>query len=189
MSDHSSHHSWYTCYCLQEHYSSLLFLSIPIFFLFSHYVLNVVTLNIITSTYGYCKPCHCASVWCMSLLGNVENIVLGIVIVLQSSTYFSIYFFQLAYYSVYVLRKMFDLFSGYAWGKLWGTLDERKWLRRIVFLETVAGVPGMVGAMVRHLRSLRHMDRDHGWIHTLLGVCVCVCVCVCCTSFFIYMLY
>ena len=48
-----------------------------------------------------------------------------------------------------------------------------------MFLETVAGVPGMVGAMVRHLRSLRHMDRDHGWIHTLLGVCVCVCVCVC----------
>ena len=91
------------------------------------------------------------------------------------------HFFQLAYYSVYVLRKMFDLFSGYAWGKLWGTLDERKWLTRIVFLETVAGVPGMVGAMVRHLRSLRHMDRDHGWIHTLLGLCVCVraCVCVC----------
>lgn len=64
---------------------------------------------------------------------------------------------------------MFDIFSGYSWGKLRGTLDEKKWLRRIVFLETVAGVPGMVGAMVRHLRSLRHMERDHGWIHTLLG--------------------
>jgi len=35
-------------------------------------------------------------------------------------------------------------------------------------LETVAGVPGMVGAMARHLRSLRTMTRDHGWIHTLL---------------------
>ena len=27
---------------------------------------------------------------------------------------------------------------------------------------------GMVGAMVRHLVSLRRMKRDHGWIHTLL---------------------
>ncbi len=26
----------------------------------------------------------------------------------------------------------------------------------------------MIGAMIRHLRSLRHMERDHGWIHTLL---------------------
>lgn len=41
-------------------------------------------------------------------------------------------------------------------------------LRRIIFLETVAGVPGMVGAMIRHLSSLRKMNKDHGWIHTLL---------------------
>jgi hypothetical protein len=26
----------------------------------------------------------------------------------------------------------------------------------------------MIGAMVRHLKSLRRMTRDHGWIHTLL---------------------
>ena len=26
----------------------------------------------------------------------------------------------------------------------------------------------MVGAMLRHLRSLRSFKRDHGWIHTLL---------------------
>ncbi len=26
----------------------------------------------------------------------------------------------------------------------------------------------MVGAMIRHLNSLRRMERDHGWIHTLL---------------------
>ena len=42
------------------------------------------------------------------------------------------------------------------------------WLRRVMFLETVAGVPGMVGAMHRHLSSLRKMERDYGWIHTLL---------------------
>ena len=30
------------------------------------------------------------------------------------------------------------------------------------------GVPGFTAAMVRHLHSLRRMQRDHGWIHTLL---------------------
>ena len=37
-----------------------------------------------------------------------------------------------------------------------------------MFLETVAGVPGMVAAALRHMRSLRRMERDNGWIHTLL---------------------
>ncbi|XP_053990299.1 alternative oxidase, mitochondrial-like [Hylaeus volcanicus] len=71
---------------------------------------------------------------------------------------------KLAYGSVKMMRFGFDVVSGYALGRI----DERGWLNRIVFLETVAGVPGMVGAMVRHLKSLRHMDRDNGWIHTLL---------------------
>ncbi|QRV74528.1 alternative oxidase [Ceratobasidium sp. AG-Ba] len=47
-------------------------------------------------------------------------------------------------------------------------MTESQWLTRIVFLETIAGVPGMVAATVRHLRSLRLMRRDAGWIHTLL---------------------
>jgi len=47
-------------------------------------------------------------------------------------------------------------------------MTEAKWLRRIIYLETVAGVPGYVGAMLRHLRSLRTMKRDHGWLRTLL---------------------
>jgi hypothetical protein len=47
-------------------------------------------------------------------------------------------------------------------------LTEKAWLQRILFLETVAGVPGMVAAMLRHLSSLRLMRRDSGWIHTLL---------------------
>jgi hypothetical protein len=38
----------------------------------------------------------------------------------------------------------------------------------MVFLETVAGVPGMVAGMCRHIRSLRTLERDHGWIHHLL---------------------
>jgi len=32
----------------------------------------------------------------------------------------------------------------------------------------VAGVPGMIGGMQRHMRSLRTLERDHGWIHHLL---------------------
>ncbi|CAG7940246.1 unnamed protein product [Penicillium salamii] len=47
-------------------------------------------------------------------------------------------------------------------------MTEKKWLARFVFLESVAGVPGMVGGMLRHLRSLRKMKRDNGWIETLL---------------------
>ncbi|TBU28614.1 alternative oxidase [Dichomitus squalens] len=47
-------------------------------------------------------------------------------------------------------------------------MDESQWLRRILFLESIAAVPGMVAAALRHLRSLRLMRRDHGWIHTLL---------------------
>lgn len=39
---------------------------------------------------------------------------------------------------------------------------------RAVVLETVAAVPGMVGGMLQHLRSLRRMQDDRGWIHTLL---------------------
>lgn len=51
--------------------------------------------------------------------------------------------------------------------------DEKKmtkpqWVNRALFLETIAGVPGMVGGMVRHLNSLRRMERDNGWIHHLL---------------------
>lgn len=39
---------------------------------------------------------------------------------------------------------------------------------RAVVLETVAAVPGMVGGALQHLRSLRLMKSDQGWIRTLL---------------------
>ncbi len=67
------------------------------------------------------------------------------------------------YYGVFALRKSFDLITGYG-----PNMTHSKWMTRFLFLETVAGVPGMVGAMLRHLRSLRTMRRDNGWIHTLL---------------------
>ncbi|KAF3767265.1 alternate oxidase precursor [Cryphonectria parasitica EP155] len=47
-------------------------------------------------------------------------------------------------------------------------LTEQQWLVRFIFLESIAGVPGMVAGMLRHLRSLRALKRDNGWIETLL---------------------
>ncbi|MCJ1304128.1 hypothetical protein MMC08_006940 [Hypocenomyce scalaris] len=46
----------------------------------------------------------------------------------------------------------------------WFAMNERKWLVRFIFLESVAGVPGMVGGVLRHLRSLRRLKRDNGWL-------------------------
>lgn len=42
-------------------------------------------------------------------------------------------------------------------------MTERKYMIRNVFLESIAGVPGMVGGMLRHLHSMRRMKRDNGW--------------------------
>jgi ubiquinol oxidase len=39
---------------------------------------------------------------------------------------------------------------------------------RAVVLETVAAVPGMVAGALIHLKSLRSMQPDNGWIKTLL---------------------
>ncbi|KAH7410357.1 alternative oxidase-domain-containing protein [Phaeosphaeria sp. MPI-PUGE-AT-0046c] len=47
-------------------------------------------------------------------------------------------------------------------------MTEEKYMIRNVFLESIAGVPGMVAGMIRHLHSMRRMKRDNGWIETLL---------------------
>ncbi|KAF1979885.1 alternative oxidase [Bimuria novae-zelandiae CBS 107.79] len=47
-------------------------------------------------------------------------------------------------------------------------MTEEKYMIRNVFLESVAGVPGMVAGMLRHLHSMRRMKRDNGWIESLL---------------------
>ena len=44
----------------------------------------------------------------------------------------------------------------------------RRYGHRAVVLETVAAVPGMVGGALQHLRALRRMESDGGWITTLL---------------------
>lgn len=51
------------------------------------------------------------------------------------------------------------------------TMTEQKWLSRFVFLESIAGVPGMVGGMLRHMRSLRRMKRDNGWYVLAQPIC------------------
>jgi ubiquinol oxidase len=48
------------------------------------------------------------------------------------------------------------------------TFFESRYGHRAVVLETVAAVPGMVGATLTHLKCLRHMCDDDGWIRTLL---------------------
>ena len=55
-----------------------------------------------------------------------------------------------------ILRFFADTFFAHRYG------------HRAVVLETVAAVPGMVGGMLRHMRSLRRLEDDGGWIHTLL---------------------
>ncbi|MEM1110674.1 MAG: alternative oxidase [Pseudomonadota bacterium] len=39
---------------------------------------------------------------------------------------------------------------------------------RAVVIETVAAVPGMVGGLLQHLKALRHIRDDQGWIRELL---------------------
>ncbi len=48
------------------------------------------------------------------------------------------------------------------------TFFAKRYGHRAVVLETVAAVPGMVGGALQHLRSLRTMTDDNGWIRTLL---------------------
>jgi len=48
------------------------------------------------------------------------------------------------------------------------TFFAKRYGHRAIVLETVAAVPGMVGATLIHLRSLRRMCDDEGWIRTLL---------------------
>ncbi len=61
-----------------------------------------------------------------------------------------------AYRLVRFMRFFADLFFAGRYG------------HRAVVLETVAAVPGMVGGSLQHLRALRKMKDDDGWIRTLL---------------------
>ena len=48
------------------------------------------------------------------------------------------------------------------------TFFAKRYGHRAIVLETVAAVPGMVGATATHLKCLRRMIGDEGWIRTLM---------------------
>ncbi|KAF3941537.1 hypothetical protein ABW19_dt0203878 [Dactylella cylindrospora] len=88
---------------------------------------------------------------------------------------------KIALGTIRFLRSTFDLVTGYkhdpdvASGKKSASdsstgfaMTEKKWLIRFIFLESIAGVPGFVAGTLRHLKSLRTLRRDNGWIETLL---------------------
>jgi threonyl-tRNA synthetase len=75
-----------------------------------------------------------------------------------------LYFKRYAYLWMKFFRKTFDFFTNY--GEKNMTI--KKWLFRLIFLETIAGVPGMVAAMTLHMKSLRNCELDKGYIFTLL---------------------
>lgn len=63
---------------------------------------------------------------------------------------------KFAYRTVKLLRVPTDIFF------------QRRYGCRAMMLETVAAVPGMVGGMLLHLRSLRKFEHSGGWIKALL---------------------
>jgi ubiquinol oxidase len=48
------------------------------------------------------------------------------------------------------------------------TFFAKRYGNRAIVLETIAAVPGMVGGALIHLRCLRLMRHDHGWIRALM---------------------
>ncbi|KAK9690837.1 hypothetical protein RND81_09G157300 [Saponaria officinalis] len=63
---------------------------------------------------------------------------------------------KIAYRTVKLLRLPTDIFF------------KRRYGCRAMMLETVAAVPGMVGGMLLHLKSLRKFEQSGGWIKALL---------------------
>lgn len=74
-------------------------------------------------------------------------------------------------YSHHIPRGFSDHFArGFTKVLRWGadTFFAKRYGHRAIVLETVAAVPGMVGATIQHLNSLRRMKDDDGWIRTLM---------------------
>ncbi|KAK3146233.1 hypothetical protein QOZ80_3BG0263420 [Eleusine coracana subsp. coracana] len=63
---------------------------------------------------------------------------------------------KIAYWTVKSMRFPTDIFF------------QRRYGCRAMMLETVAAVPGMVGGMPLHLRSLRRFEQSGGWIRALM---------------------
>lgn len=71
---------------------------------------------------------------------------------------------RIALNAVKGVRMGFDKATGWEYG----TMTRETILQRVIFLETIAAVPGMVAAIVRHFKSLRSMQRDGGMMQMFL---------------------
>jgi len=71
---------------------------------------------------------------------------------------------KIAYQAVKLVRGAFDLATG--WKN--DNITKANIMNRVIFLETIAAVPGMVAGVIRHLRSLRKMERDGGLVQLFL---------------------
>lgn len=70
---------------------------------------------------------------------------------------------KLALTATKLVRFGFDTATG------WNSeITQQKVLQRVIFLETIAAVPGMTAAIIRHFSSLRQMERDGGLINMFL---------------------
>lgn len=68
-------------------------------------------------------------------------------------------------------RTLSDRFAKTVVHGLAGVMDflfQERYCHRAVVLETIAAVPGMVGGLLQHLKSLRFISSDRGWIKVLL---------------------
>uniref|UniRef100_A0A6T6FT51 EF-hand domain-containing protein n=1 Tax=Craspedostauros australis TaxID=1486917 RepID=A0A6T6FT51_9STRA len=71
---------------------------------------------------------------------------------------------KMAYNSVKGVRVLFDAATN--WRS--DNITANNVLNRTIYLETIAAVPGMVAAIVRHFRSLRTMKADGGYMQLFL---------------------
>lgn len=71
-----------------------------------------------------------------------------------------------AYKAVQAVRFLFDSATG--WRNEVDKISANNVLYRVIFLETIAAVPGMVAAIVRHFSSLRNMKPDGGYMQLFL---------------------
>lgn len=71
---------------------------------------------------------------------------------------------KIIYFTVRLFYHSFNAFTGYCFKDP----SPKSVIHRLIILESIAGVPGMIAASIRHVNSLCKLKRDNGWIHTLL---------------------
>jgi len=70
---------------------------------------------------------------------------------------------KMSFHTVKAVRYVFDSATG--WN---GDIKPHNVLNRVIYLETIAAVPGMVAGILRHFKSLRAMERDGGMLNMFL---------------------